>query len=440
MENKQLRLLTWLSAALLALVAVLVFVKPPEKTEEGAIAWSRTSPDATSDAATAANITLRGGVALSLQKSESGWTVAASGGAAVPADAGRVSALLDAVLKLEVAKDSPVAPAGSADLAAFGLDSPVAEVQISLGEGQTVSLRVGADAPVGYSTYVQTEAGGPVLRARAKLSQVSEVTGLDSLRAREITSLSRAQVTGLLLEAGAEPLRISRDDHGWWLEASGGRARADEARVNDLIDALIDARAEAFLAPAPAPDSGALRLAVSLGEDAPQIFTFAPPAPDGARAAWVPAHAEPVTLRSPALDEALSRPAADWLDPHLLPVRGATLTDLDLSLGEERLHATRTGDGWSVPQAEALLAALGEVRVDRAAAAPAPEGEPWGALGLAEGESRREGLRLFQEVEGGRVAQDELGGPTFLLPTSELRRLLDAAATDPADAGADEAP
>ena len=103
MESQPTRLLTVLSVVVIAIVGFLVFVKPPDQKpgDEPAVEWSRAFADATSDAATRVSLNV-GGRVLVLEKHDADWTVAESGGPALPADRQKVRTLLDNVVNVEL--------------------------------------------------------------------------------------------------------------------------------------------------------------------------------------------------------------------------------------------------------------------------------------------------------------------------------------------------
>lgn len=440
MDDKQTRLLTWLSVILLGLVALIVFVEPPEggADEEGAVAWERLWPEAKTESATRIEL-LRGGEQLLLVEQGEDWKVGLGDATPYLADARKVSTLLDDVLLLETS-----ALEGEAGrLEDYGLAPPVAVVTVALEDGGRLALRVGRDTPVGYGTYVQKEEGGPVLRARTRLSgAVGGGPGLDDLRDARLVDLAESEVRALTIRRAAAPcasgepgcvepapaISLARDEHGWWLREPLA-ARADEDRVDALLGALVDLRAEGF-----APDPGAgfapeLELSLTVGEAA-QTLAFGPD--QGGRMVRAPAQPDAARLSAP-LPEELTGDAASWLSPALMPVRATTITKLELALGGETLSAERAEGGWSNPGAEPALEALEAVRVDRKVAAPAPSGEAWGSVALSEGETRQEIVKIHQSLpDGGRVAVDQAGGAPFVLPATELARL--AASLKPAPA------
>lgn len=446
MEDKQTRLLTLLSVVLIVLVGLIVFVDPPKDgvDDDDAVKWERIWPEASSDGVNSVALTRGDGQVLSFAHGDAGWTV--SGGAdSYPADAKKVENLIDGVLTVETAVDEEGL---SGDPTSFGLAPPVAVVSLTRADGSVTTLRIGRDTPVGYGTYVQREEGGPVLRARSRLSGSvggGEGGTLADFRDRSLVSFVESEVSGISVlrpdllpcvegapattECGAPLLKLDRDEHGWWLRAPTV-ARVDEDRIDAMLGELLRLRADAFEPGATL--TPALTLELTVG-DKRETLSFGPE--QMGRLASVPAQPELVRVGA-ALPEALTEGPEAWLDDALLPVRRSSLTKLQVRLGADALDAERGDAGWSSPQAEQALDALEAVRIDRKLTAEAPTGEVWGSVDLLEGETRKESVKFFQALaDGSRVARDDAGGAPFLVSSAELKRLTDALAGDlaPAD-------
>lgn len=427
MDEKQTRLLTWLSAILLAVVAFLVFVKPPEEKKEGEVAWEKLTPDLKSADATGLVIA-RGDGTLRFERSGSTWTVRQGDGPPYAADARKVSAVIDAVLGAEA-----TGGLGAADPGAFGLNPPYATISVLLPNDVTAGLVVGHDTPVGWGTYVQKEAGGEVLRVNTKLSgsvNAGGAGGINDFRDKAILPGDLGEVTGLSLSSAGtcaeapcpdQTLSLQRDAHGWWLVDGERRLRADEDKVQGVIDGLLELKAEGFTTDA-FPEPAAATVTLTRDGKPPVTLRFAA-ALDARRMLQSPLFPDAAVVED-TLSAVLARGAADWADTRLVPLRSGTLTKLTLRLGDQKLEATRGAEGWTPGGAETALADLAAVRVDRVQAAPAPAGAPAGDLVL---ESPTVTERLsFTEQDGVWVAVDAAGGLPFVVPATEIQRLRDA--------------
>lgn len=431
MDEGQNKLLLALAAALLAIVAFLVLVDPPEKDLGGGddkVEYAKLVPDAKAEDVASFSLT-RGDIVLRFARVEGGWTVQQGEAAPIAADDTRVDDLLADALGVELAEDPREDRAAPADLSAFELAPPRAVLTWTMVDGATHSLRVGGDSPVGFSTYVQTTDGGPVRTTRARLGTITGGTGTaDDFRSREAVALDLADVTGVQLSRAASTdgtggldLRLEEDPHGWWV-AGVPRVRADETRVQDLLADLRALRVSSFPGASASPAEPATTVRVVEGDQTLELVLGA--SSEGGRVARVPLHDQPVLLEDD-LDATLARGAEGWFEVRLLPIRSAEASGLEVKLGDATLSVDRGPEGWT-GQGAAFLDALRAVRVDRTIAADAPTGEPWGNVRLKHGESG-ESVRIHQvRADGARVVIDEAGGPPFLLPASELARLTEA--------------
>jgi len=454
MEDKQTRLLTLLSVILLALVALIVFVDPPKDKgggdDEDAVSYDRLWPDAKTDGIKAVDLARADGGVLHLTREDTRWKVAEGDAAPLVADDHKVSTLLDDVLTVEIAKEDTGDAGKAAD---FGLAPPVAVLTMTAEDGTVYTLRVGRDMPVGYGTYVQKAEGGPISRARTRLSGAIGGGGgahLADFRDRGLVNVTSADLAAIeirrpglgMCEAGAAecltappPLTLRKDDHGWWRDLPS-RARVDGDKVDGLLDALDDLKADDFVSGDAANFTPALTVALTTAGGV-KTLSFGPEDGGDGRLARAPDQPDAVRVKS-KLPEGLTQEPDAWVEGRLLPVRTTTLTKIDLKLGDATLTADRTDNGWSSPAAESELDALEEARVDRTRAVDAASGAAWGQVTLAEGETRQESVKIYQVLpDGGRVAVDEAGGAPFELPAAEIKRLLDglnpaAAAAAPA--------
>lgn len=429
MDEGQNRLLLVLAAALLVVVGFLVLVEPPEKDlGDEKVKYEELVPDGKVEDIRSFTLT-RGALVMSFERGEAGWTVRQGEAAPIEADAMKVEDVLADALRVELVETDRGERGMSADLSAFGLAPPVAVLAWSMADGASFTLRVGADSPVGYATYVQTAEGGPVRTTRSRLTAITGGAGtLDDYRSKAAVKLDPSEVTRLRLSrppaadgSGALDLTLEEDAHGWW-QMGAARVRADETRVAALLADLSALEVTGFPGASATPAEPVTTLSAQLGDRSVELSLGA--AVDGVRVARVPLHDQPVSLDD-ALGEALARPAEEWLESRLLPVRSAELSGVEARLGDATLTVERGPEGWTGAASD-LLEALRAVRVDRRLPAEAPTGEPWGVLRLKQ-DAGGEAVRIHQALaDGSRVAIDEAGGPPFLVPAAELDRLREA--------------
>jgi hypothetical protein len=432
MNEKQSRLLVWLAAILVGLVALVTFIeKPKEPAAEGEKEWRRLFPEVEGSAVQKLEIS-RGGVQATFEREGAEWKMTAP--KATAADTRKVDALVDTAVKLEVADDL-----GADRKADFGLSPALSVIKMTLTDGRSLDLQIGGDAPVGWQGYVAS-GDGPVLVCRSRLSDTFDKDPTD-LRTKAIIRQPKGELSAVRMAGEGQDIRLSRDDHGWWVEATTtqpatvgeaspatpltiARSRADEDRLDRALSALDDMRVERF------PDGPVLidpvQRSIELESDQEKLSLVAGLEVEGLRLLQGPLQEGPVYARTTVLDSNFRFEPTAWLGTALLPVRAATLETLVVQLGDKRLEAKRGENGWDQKDAEGVLRALQEVRVDRRRAAASPIGEPWGTVSLVE-RGRTELIQIHQaEADGGRVIVDAAGGAPMVLPPTELQRIQDA--------------
>ena len=460
MDEKQTRLLVWMTGALLALVALLVLVQPPADDDEDG-KWSRAWPGVEAEAIRRIAITGRAedgtaetlAVAERVDEGESGSDDAGKWRLVEPvrarADDEAVDRLARALAELEVGE---VLEGG--DPAAYGLDAPQGTVRFTLDGGEEHAVVVGDDTPVGWSSYVALDDAKEPRTSRSRLKS-KLLKAADDLRSRVVadfspTAVSRVEIApgdGASDEATGEiagPVVLRHDDHGWWVESGGVARRADGDKVHGLLRAFADLRVDRWLdgpvdLPPPAlrvtitpePTGGPEAAEGAEGAGGEPVELFLGPVEDGGRTVRGPAQPGPVRVLSSNLDDRLAGLPDALVSDRLLPVRGPTLERVDVALGEVSFAATREDGSWSDAAAETVIDALADARADRTVAVSVAA-KPWGHVELAEA-NRTERVDLYQEAEGGRVARDAAGGPPFLVPDTEIDRLLDALGGGEAD-------
>lgn len=445
MDEKQTRMLVWMTGALLALVALLILVQPPADDEDEK--WTRAWPGVEAEAIRRIAITGQGegGAAQTLAVVERVAAGEAGEDAGkwrllepvqARADDDSVDRLARALAELEVGE---VLEGG--DAAAYGLDEPQGTVRFTLDDGEEHAVVVGDDTPVGWSSYVSLDDDGQPRTSRSRLKS-KLIKEADDLRSRVVADFSPTAVSRVEIAPGTEaaegdagelpgPVVLRHDEHGWWVESGGVSRRADGDAVHGLVRALADLRVDRWLdGPVDLPPP-ALRVTITPepagAEDAAAgepVELFLGPVEDGGRTVRGPEQPGPVRVLSSNLDDRLAGLPDSVVSRHLVEVRGPTVDRIDVALGDAAFAATREDGSWSDAAAETVLDALADARADRTAAVTA-SGEPWGHVELAE-VNRTERVDLYQEVDGGRVARDAAGGSDFLVPDTEIDRLVDA--------------
>ena len=418
MQEQQGRMLTWMAGALVVLVGVVVLGERDEDAPEDDEAEVWTPAFADLDRADVTTMTITSGdKTLTLERADDGWRLSAP--ITATADSERITGLLGTLETLECGEDL------EADNAAdFGLAPPAWSVSLTTATAP-LQLRIGAEAPVGGRTYVQCSDDA----VRTTQQRITESLSVDpsDFRSRAIARFPRSAMSsfsveipvveeegGVLAEsAQTDRITAQRAPDGWRTAESG--ALLDTDKILAMADAMVEAEVGGFDSPPPMPPFIQIE-AIADGQS--HILQYGI---NGT--ARVPLQDAPVTFATPF---PVPGKLSALLSSALMSVDASTLSEITVSLGEQTLSATRDANGWTQPTAEAVLAALMEVRVDRTIPAPPVEGSPWGTLQLADSEGQVRTVSIYQEVEGQRVVWDPAGGPTFLLPATELSRLLDA--------------
>lgn len=415
MQEKQGRMLTWMAGLLVALVGVVVLgERDADPVEEGDDTWSDALPGVTRSQITDLTIT-SGAESLVLQRGDDGWQITAP--IQAPANAEQVRSLLGTLEDLECGDDLEAASAQD-----FGLAPPRWTVTLTA-EQETHRVRIGAAAPVGERTYVQCTDDA----VRTTTSRIADAlsTAADDFRSRDIARFPLSALTALTVTLpliSAEPLEAEvshatltaqRTAAGWRDGQSG--ALLDEEKLLTMAEAMTSAQVERFDAEPPTPPLISLT-ALADGEEHTLHYGI-----NGT--AQVPLQDAPVTLSG---DFPVPGTLDTLLSTSLLPIEPVALSALSVRLGEQTVSATRDSNGWTQPAAEALLAALLEVRVDRTLPSPPHEGPAYGEVVLTDAEGLAVSVALHQDIDGQRVVIDPAGGPPFLMPATELARLLEA--------------
>ena len=412
MQEKQGRMLTWMAGLLVGLVGVVVLGERDEEPgDDNEDTWTDALPGVERSQITALTIS-SGDDALVLERDDDGWQITAPLQAA--ANEEQVRALLGTLEDLECGDDLEASAAAD-----FGL-APAKWTVALTAEQVEHSVRIGSAAPVGERTYVQCT--DDAVRTTTSRIADSLSTSADDFRSRDVARFPLSALTALtvtlpvvseeadLAAAGSATLTAQRTAAGWRDGSSGALLDAD--KILTMAEAMTSAQVDRFDAEPPTPP---LITLTAIADEQEHTLRYGI---NGT--AQVPLQDAPVTLSGafpvPGTVETL-------LAAGLLPIEPGTLSALSVRLGEQTLSATRDSNGWTQPAAEGVLAALLEVRVDRTESAPVAEGEPYGEVTLTDSQGLTLSVTLHQDLDGQRVVSDPAGGPSFLMPATELARL-----------------
>ncbi len=184
------------------------------------------------------------------------------------ADATTTGNLVNAIAECELKKELTDA---ASDPAQYGLDKPFVTVTVQLGDKALPGLRVGKNAPIGSSTYVQRTDDNKIL-----LTTSAFRSGMDKqikdLRDKTIIAFDDKDVQKVRVHADGTDLTLVQKD-GAWSIAQPAAYPADAAAVRNFLSSLRAMRAVDFPADQPADlaayglDQPRLTLTLTVGKD-----------------------------------------------------------------------------------------------------------------------------------------------------------------------------
>ena len=143
-------------------------------------------------------------------------------------------------------------------LADFGVAQPGLRLKLT-GRKAPPELWIGKDTAVEGKIYVRLENRGPVFVTGDEIRKIV-VRKADDFRDRRLTEADAAHTTRFSVKTAAGEIEVSKTADHWGLERPL-KARADDRRVSDFIDAMLGLQIVAF-----APDKGVNLNAYGLGE------------------------------------------------------------------------------------------------------------------------------------------------------------------------------
>ncbi len=351
-----------------------------------------------------------------LVRADDGWVMESpySG----PADAWRVD---DALRELERASRGVLVAEVGDD--AFGLGAePAVRVTLVHSDGTTDELRVGAQAPTGWRTYVQSPTG-EVAAVEARLDRLSDPAA--AFRDRSMLRFAVPDVERVVLTGDEGELDVALDDRGrWWVD---GLCRAEPNRVDDLLVGLLGLRFDEVLADVEEPLEDAARSVQVELRDGRQVGLQVArrPLPRGQLVRTSEGVAGSVQDSSLAL---LGQGPPDVCDPMPLRLPAGGVGRLELSVDGAGLVLERGDSGWLLD---------GEPSESGVSTLNAVEGVPWlylperpqledpvGYLDVTPVEGERYRVAFGPVVGRARAARDERGGPVYWLDADALARAL----------------
>jgi hypothetical protein len=159
-----------------------------------------------------------------------------------------VDELLANVLTAKIDREIDPDPKSPAD---FGLDKPAAELTLTLKDGTTLGLQLGARNPTGVWVYAR-ERGKPAVFVLGESVLRDATRAAADFRDRTILAFDAKEVTGFEIVLPDETLVVEGAPNDWRITRPVA-LRADSETVREFLDRLAGQKVREFVAEAPPP-------------------------------------------------------------------------------------------------------------------------------------------------------------------------------------------
>ncbi|MBM3220016.1 MAG: DUF4340 domain-containing protein [Candidatus Rokubacteria bacterium] len=279
-------------------------------------------------------------------------------------DRGAIEETLTTVVTAKMDREIEAAPKSLAD---FGLDKPAAEVDLTLKDGKTLGLLIGAKSPTGVWVYAK-ERDKPNVFVLGESVLRDSTRPVGDFRDKTLLSFSRADLSGIEIVTAAESIALEPEGQRWKMTRPVPRP-ADTETVNDLLEKLGAARVREFVAEAPpslAPyglDRPA-RVVLHVGKEKDRaaralLFGKMDEAKKGVYA--MRAGETSVLLVPEETWKAVPQNVAALRDKAVVAFEREKVTRIDIESPKGTVSVTKTKDAWAITAPEALPADQVEV-------------------------------------------------------------------------------
>ncbi len=131
-------------------------------------------------------------------------------------------------------------------LADYGLQTPREKLAVTDNKGHTTEFLFGNETAVEGKVYLQATGGGDVFVVNDDLKKLLQ-KDVNSWRDHRLTNLIATDVTRLTVKNPAGEIELQRDNDHWKL-VKPLAARADDAKVNDLVSQVATLNIKSFVA------------------------------------------------------------------------------------------------------------------------------------------------------------------------------------------------
>jgi hypothetical protein len=299
----------------------------------------------------------RGAETLKFQREGEGWRMLAP--VATRADRGVVDELVTSVVTAKADREISANPTS---LAEYGLDSPAADVSLTLKDGKQIGLQLGGKNPTGVWVYGR-ELGKSAVLALPDSVLRDATRPVADYRDKAVLAFDRSGVTGIDIATPDEALAIELADGKWRLTRPIARP-ADSDAVNDFLEKLGAARVKEFAAENPPSLQGfgldrPVRIDIHTGRDKDRATkTLLVGRSDQAKQGlYAMRPGEPTVFLLPEdLNKAVPRTAAALRDKTVLPFAREKIAKVEIDGPKGAVTLARDKDQWRITAPEALAA------------------------------------------------------------------------------------
>jgi hypothetical protein len=211
----------------------------------------------------------RSGEAVKLQREGDAWQLVEP----VKARGSRtaVDELLANVLTAKIDREIDANPKSLTD---FGLDKPAAEVSLTLKDGKTLGLLLGAKNPTGVWVYAR-ERDKPAVFVLGESVLRDATKPVADFRDRTILAFDAKEVSGFEIVLPDDTLAVEGEPRAWRITRPVA-LRADNDTVSEFLDRLTGQKVREFVAEAPATRAAyglerPVRITIHTGRDKDRV-------------------------------------------------------------------------------------------------------------------------------------------------------------------------
>ena len=271
---------------------------------------------------------------------------------------GPLEETLTTVITAKIDREIAATPANLAD---FGLDKPVAEVDLGLKDGKRLGLLLGAKNPTGVWVYAK-ERDKPNVFVLGESVLRDATRPVADFRDKTVLAFSRADVTGLDIVTSGETITVEPDGQKWKMTAPAPRP-ADGDIVADVLEKVGAARVKEFVAEGP-PSLAQygldqpLKLVVHVGKekDRASKTLLIGRTDTEKKGTYAMREGERSVLLIPEdVAKAIPKNTATLRDPTVVTFNREKVQRYDLESPKGTVTVTREKDGWKITAPEALV-------------------------------------------------------------------------------------